>query len=804
MSESTTGTVDIQSLSHIKMSKLVILKFANGDFERGFSVTLQISEEDKPVPLQEVGKLPPRPEILRLYEIWLFTYFDVDRQYRALERPKKQKTNVSMVEDCQNAGNSLSINLNYWLSSREFMPIQNKLRENLATTDIVRILIETDNLQLQRLPWHEWDLLEIYRHAEIGISPPRYEKIKQSVKSTDKIKVLAILGDSAGINIEEDKRQLLNSLSNNADIEFLVSPQLKDINDQLWDEGYDILFFAGHSETNSDKGKIYINPEESLTIPEFKFALKKAIESGLKIAIFNSCDGLGLAKDLIDLHIPQIIVMRERVPDKVAQEFLKYFLKEFYQNQSFYLAVRRARERLQGLEKKYPCASWLPIIYQNPACKPPEWQNLFNITTALEPSLIPPNNPIDSNKNVISTRGENTRNPLSFLVILLASLFSTLAVVGIRQVGWLEKIELTAFDKLMQIRPQEKLDERILIVKADEQDIHKYGFPLPDGILAQAIEKLEQYEPEVIGLDIFRNLPREPGYAQLAKQFQDNQRLIAVCRVPDTRTNNPGIAAPKAISSQGVGFADVVLDTDNVLRRHLLFMEPEENSVCTSKSSFSILLAFDYLASKGIQPLIIEEKLKLDSVVFPPLPYEGRAGGYYDINGEGTQILLNYRATKDAKKIAQTVSLSQVIEGSIKKQDIENRIVIIGVTDRTASGDFINTPYGEMPGVLVQAHAVSQILSAVLDRPKRPILGVWSLETEILWIGVLSLLGGVLLWRWQSPLFVIITITTATGILTGFCLFLLIKGIWVPLVPSALGLIITSGCIVIYQSYRSN
>ena len=255
------------------------------------------------------------------------------------------------------------------------MPIQNKLRENLATSDIVRILIETDNVQLQRLPWHEWDLLEIYRHAEIGISPPRYEKIKQSVKSTGKIKVLAIFGDSTGINIEEDKRQLLNNLSNNADIKFLVSPQLIDINDQLWEEGYDILFFAGHSETTSDRGKIYINSEESLTISEFKFALKKAIESGLKIAIFNSCDGLGLAKDLIDLHIPQIIVMRERIPDKVAQEFLKYFLKEFYQNQSFYLAVRRARERLQGLENKYPCASWLPIIYQNPACKPPEWQN---------------------------------------------------------------------------------------------------------------------------------------------------------------------------------------------------------------------------------------------------------------------------------------------------------------------------------------------------------------------------------------------------------------------------------------------
>jgi hypothetical protein len=32
-----------------------------------------------------------------------------------------------------------------------------------------------------------------------------------------------------------------------------------------------------------------------------------------------------------------------------------------------YQAVRSAREQLQGLEDRYPCASWLPVICQNPA-----------------------------------------------------------------------------------------------------------------------------------------------------------------------------------------------------------------------------------------------------------------------------------------------------------------------------------------------------------------------------------------------------------------------------------------------------
>jgi hypothetical protein len=93
----------------------------------------------------------------------------------------------------------------------------------------------------------------------------------------------------------------------------------------------------------------------------------------LKLAIFNSCDGLGLANELADLQIPQAIVMREPVPDRVAQKFLQHFLKYFSKGESFYLAVRQAREKLQGMEGEFPCASWLPVIFQNPAEKSLIW-----------------------------------------------------------------------------------------------------------------------------------------------------------------------------------------------------------------------------------------------------------------------------------------------------------------------------------------------------------------------------------------------------------------------------------------------
>ncbi|MEM7557254.1 MAG: hypothetical protein AAF378_24830, partial [Cyanobacteria bacterium P01_A01_bin.84] len=35
--------------------------------------------------------------------------------------------------------------------------------------------------------------------------------------------------------------------------------------------------------------------------------------------------------------------------------------------------VREARQKLEGLEDRYPCASWLPVICQNPAEVPLKW-----------------------------------------------------------------------------------------------------------------------------------------------------------------------------------------------------------------------------------------------------------------------------------------------------------------------------------------------------------------------------------------------------------------------------------------------
>jgi hypothetical protein len=355
--------------------KLAVLKIWDSSFEQGFPVTLQIGEDERPPSLEIIGRLPPAPEILQYYNGWATAYRSMGSSSR-LEASVEQVTNVSKVESCCNAAQVLRDRLNTWLFSESFRPIREKLLEQLSPLEEIRLIIQTENIWLQRLPWHLWDFCDLYPKAEIALSPPSYEHLTQISSSHSHIRILAILGSSTGINVQAD-RHLLEILPD-AEVRFLVEPQRYELSEELWTQSWDILFFAGHSSSqcNGEIGRIYLNQTDSLTFEELKFSVRRAVERGLKIAIFNSCDGLGLARDLAELKIPQTVIMREPVPDRVSQDFLKYFLDAFSSGQSFYLAVRDARERLQGLEDQFPCATWLPVIFQNAPVVPPTWNEL--------------------------------------------------------------------------------------------------------------------------------------------------------------------------------------------------------------------------------------------------------------------------------------------------------------------------------------------------------------------------------------------------------------------------------------------
>ncbi len=792
------------------MGKLVVLNLGKGDFFNGFpSVTAQLSEDGNPVPLQCTGSLPPAPELMELYRRWQLLYRLLYESFypsfgwrrrgidEEIEIDEEDITNVSFVE-FSNLCNELQNRINSWLKSEPFRNIDQKLRTQLATTDEIRVIMQTSDNWVRQLPWHLWDFFEDYPKAVVGLSAREFEPVKLSGKpAVEPIRILAVLGNSLGIDVEKD-RAILEQLPG-AKTVFLVEPSRRELDRWLWDkQGWDILFFAGHSSTercqaepddlrsqaaaqDEERGKFYINQTESLTISQLKNGLRAAIKRGLRLAIFNSCEGLGLAQDLASLHIPQTIVMREPVPDFVAQEFLMHFLAAFSSGESFYLAVREAGERLQGLEGEFPCASWLPAICQNPA----------------EPSLVWPQNVSSSSDKILPFRR-------IIPAIFIAGVVVTAVVMGMRELGFLQPWELQAFDALMRSRPQEPPDPRILIVTITDADVgsqppkERGGASLSDRSLAQLIEKLEQFKPRVIGLDIYREEAVKADYQKLANWMRKSDRFIAICKVREDE-NNSGVAPPPEVPIKRLGFSDVVRDPDNIIRRHLLAMA--DAFPCNTDKSFSFRLATRYLADRGIKAKLTPEKnWQIGSVTFKNL--DSNSGGYHGIDNLGHQVLLNWRAT-DA--VATQVTLSDVINNKVTADKVRDRIVLIGTTAENFH-DYWSTPYSagrwphqSMAGVVVQAHMTSQILSAVRDR--RPLLWVWPKWCELLWIWCWSAIGGVLAWRNSSVLRLGIATCGAICLLYGLCLGLLMLGGWVPLVPSALALIATGGSVLAYTFY---
>ncbi|MEI2577578.1 nSTAND1 domain-containing NTPase [Scytonema sp. PRP1] len=376
------------------MSKSVVISLGSGDLNNGFpNVTARLWSSGNSFPEQFIGSLPAAPSLVELCQNWQLNYKNVcGRQHLRsllveddddLEIDEGGITNVSVVsfhEVCQ----KLQEDINHWLKSFEFINIERQLRSQLNPAEEIRVIIETNNDLLRRLPWHRWDFFNDYPQAEMALSQPEYKRREpnKSKLPRKKVRILAVLGNSQGIDLEREIR-FLDSLLD-AEIVFLVNPSRQEFNTVLWQNpGWDMFFFAGHSQTEGETGRIYINDNKtnnSLTIGQLEEALKAAIDNGLQLAIFNSCDGLGLASALEKLNIPTVIVMREPVPNLVAQEFFKHFLAAFaVERRSLYLAVQQARRKLQGLEDDFPGASWLPVICQNPAVEPPSWLNLGGV-----------------------------------------------------------------------------------------------------------------------------------------------------------------------------------------------------------------------------------------------------------------------------------------------------------------------------------------------------------------------------------------------------------------------------------------
>ena len=417
-------------------------------------------------------------------------------------------------------------------------------------------------------------------------------------------------------------------------------------------------------------------------------------------------------------------------------------------------------------------------------------------------------------RSLFSNENDRSNAALTFArSILLTSVVVTGVLVGVRQLGMLEGLELGAYDQMMRSRPDEGQDNRLLVVGITETDIQtRKEYPITDGTLAQVLEKLQQYQPRAIGIDILRDVPigDSQGRIALQKFLEKSDNLIAVCKL--SSPSEPGIAAAPGVPIDRVGFADLPLDPGGPVRRSLLLstpaapkVPPPSKHLCNIPDpqnqipSFGFQLAMLYLEPMNIKPQPDpSEDVKLGPTLLKRL--EEKAGSYQRADLGGYQMMLNYRSANNAVKL---VSITDVLQGKLDATLVKDRVVLVGYTAPIVKDDFY-TPYSaaaqddqKMPGVVIHAQNVSQILSAVLNN--RPLIWYWSEGSEILWIFGWSLLGAILAWRIRRLWLFGVGVVVAVGVLYGTCYVLFSSSGWVPLVPPALALVTTAVIVTLIE-----
>lgn len=392
-------------------------------------------------------------------------------------------------------------------------------------------------------------------------------------------------------------------------------------------------------------------------------------------------------------------------------------------------------------------------------------------------------------------KGSLPRVPIEVKTILLAGVGIVGILLGIRHLGGLEWLELAVYDQMVRLRSDEPPDPRLLIVTITDADIRTARrWPLSDRTLAKVLSQLQQHQPRAIGLDLFRDIPNEPGHTELMAELK-RPNVVAINYIGNTPEDV--IPGPPVMPKSQIGFSEVVTDPDGKIRRNLMFASDGNETL----TSFSLRLAMLYLQDQG--DVTANDELRLGDTVFPRL--RSSSGGYQTIDDRGYQILLNYRSSSSP---ARTVTLTQVLKGDIKPEWVKGRIVLVGVTAISLK-DLFFTPYSAaatdnrtMPGVIVHAQKVSQVLAAVLD--DRPLFHFWSEGAEVLWIIGWAAIGGGIAWRTRYPMMLIVLEGSLLVILFGMGFWLFNQQTWVPIAVPAVAAIAIGSFTIAYQMQQAH
>jgi diguanylate cyclase (GGDEF)-like protein/PAS domain S-box-containing protein len=382
--------------------------------------------------------------------------------------------------------------------------------------------------------------------------------------------------------------------------------------------------------------------------------------------------------------------------------------------------------------------------------------------------------------------------------VLLTATAVTAVVILLRLTGLLQGLELAAIDQGFRWRPLPAINDRIVIVGMDEPDLISQDWPLSDEKLANLIQQIKAGNPRVIGLDIYRNLPKKPGRQQLQAVFQSTPNLIGIQLLAPPHKPTSAVPAPSALAAAQVGFNNFIADSDQRVRRNLLYWQDGDQS----SESFALKIALKYLEAEKVEPKAAPgyrpSALQLGKAILPKLQKYDSV--YVRADLSSYQILADYQRPTPHY---QRVTVTDVLNNQIPPTVWRDRIVLIGSVAGSLK-DYVATPHSNLsqdspeltPGVELHANFVAQLINAALSG--QGVFRWWPEWLEWLLIWLSAYWGTFVSWRLRSSNRSIVVLSATTLGLIG-CSYLSFLHYWiVPIVPPLMALLIAGAVVIIY------
>lgn len=402
-----------------------------------------------------------------------------------------------------------------WLENSELLEIRERilgivdnqfLNKNKKTKKAycVTVLIASNAPEIVRLPWESCNLFrDDYLSGKIHLCRTVINAGDELIPLSEnprkgRTRILAILAAEESpedLNLNQDKK-VLNNLEKVADLEiiqFRLEQSVDNFRGELIeklidDRGWDALIFGGHSEpTANTGGRLKLASNIYLSLSQIESELILAKDLGLRFALFNSCEGLNIASFLIQLGLHQVIVMREKIYDLVAHDFLKVFIDNLLQYQDVQQVFLKSINYLKKEKLVYPGAYLVPSLF----CHPSLDAELFRI----EPFRL---------RRWWRNWKPTKREAITLGVTLLASF-----IVPIQDLLLEPRFLLQAIYRDVIPAFNTNTEPPVLVVAIDQDSIYEADRtidnfsikPIDRELLSQLINQISDFDYNVIGID---------------------------------------------------------------------------------------------------------------------------------------------------------------------------------------------------------------------------------------------------------------------------------------------------------------